>query len=525
MSLKEPSSSRESLSNITDVSDTCELQPSLSHDYMSYQHRLTFQLVWSTAIACLGTFQFGYHLSELNGTQLILSCTKHIQGPYKDYKDTTFGKLGLPECIPIPENSMSIITTMFTIGGMISLIIIGLKYMGLMGRKLSSFISAGLYMIGSFMMTFATSYVLLNSGRFFAGLGAGLAVVISPILVNEITPVNHRGLLGSCLQLSLALGILSSQLISIYAANDQLWRYIFLLGFIISTTQFVLLFTTVESPKWLIMKQKDTSNATNILSSLRSNQNAVHHEINHWRRLSFGTRDHNETSPLIQITNEDDTSNHPTDLQFWEFLTNTKFRPERIATSIIMSGNQLCGMNAITFYGVLFLQNIVPPSTNILYLTSGFALCNVISALMVSPLFDLVGRKPLLLFSALGMALSSFMISIGLINDLEMITAIACFTFIVAYTFGLSPIVYLMVPEFSNHNAVGICQSFGTTINWISNILIAFWFPILQSWLDGYVFLVFTVINLSILILIIVFIPETKGLNSYQDVWRGFKYL
>lgn len=515
------------------------LERQISFDFLNTHHTVTFHLAWATAVACLGTLQFGFHLSELNGTQLILSCNFSRPGPVDDYNDSFWGKHGLQQCIPIPDSDLSIITTMFVVGGLLSSMVIGSKTLSTtVGRKFNCIMNAILFAVGSLIMAFASSFNMINIGRLLCGLGAGSSVVISPILVNEITPVNHRGFLGSFLQLSLALGIMLSQVLSVYFANDQQWRFIFLFAGGIALLQFVLLFTIVESPKWLILSQNDTTEATNVLFYLRSNKRTVHHEINHWRRLSSNQTkkpEMEERTPLLEDLTLDFTpitptksrrgSIDPSTLSVYEFLTSKSYRKELFAIIIIMSGNQLCGMNAITFYGVIFLQNIVPEETNILYLTSALAFCNVVASLMVSPLFDRFGRKPLLLFSTVVMALSSFAISLGMITKINYLTAVACFVFIIGFSFGLGPIVYLMVPEFTNHNAISIGQSFGTVLNWLSNIAIAYFFPLLQGYLKGQVFLVFTGVNIFYLIMIVLFVPETKNLNDYDKVWDKFRYI
>lgn len=551
------------------------------NDFLKIRHSVTFHLGWATAIACLGTLQFGYHLAELNGTQLILSCNFHGKpGPYESYHDTIWYKYGRKQCIPMNEADTTMATTMFTIGGLIASIIIGSNtFSTTIGRKMNCLLNTGLFMLGSGLMTIANTENILNIGRLLAGLAAGSSVVISPILISELAPCNHRGFLGSFLQLSISMGILSSQVFSIFFANDQQWRFIFLIATVIAIAQFIFLFTIVESPKWLITSKNDTTNATTILSSLRSDQQTVKHEINHWRRLSIGKRskrypklsiganggltemitelleDDNytdndnesaifdESSPLIDTdpdsptvdfhTIEPTASNtrrgsiDPSTISLFEFLTKRKYRKELIALIVIMSGNQLCGMNSITFYGVIFLQNIVPESVNILYLTSALALCNVLSSLGVAPLFDKFGRKPLLLFSAFVMVLSSAVISFGLMYHINYLTAIACFLFIFGFSFGLGPLVYLMVPEFTSHNAISIAQSFGTVLNWISNISVAYFFPMFQDILHGKVFFIFTLINSFYFITIALFVPETKSLNSYEEVWdkRRFRYL
>ena len=56
--------------------------------------------------------------------------------------------------------------------------------------------------------------------RFIIGLAAGSSIVITPLYINEISPVEWRGTLGSMNQLSINLGILLTQTVAIKYATE-----------------------------------------------------------------------------------------------------------------------------------------------------------------------------------------------------------------------------------------------------------------------------------------------------------------
>ena len=102
-------------------------------------------------------------------------------------------------------------------------------------------------------MSFSQTNWQINLGRLLNGFGAGSSLIVSPILINELAPLNHRGLLGSLMQSAVSIGIFIAQIVSYLYSNDQQWRLIFLVAGLIGFVQFVGLLTVPESPKWLTM--------------------------------------------------------------------------------------------------------------------------------------------------------------------------------------------------------------------------------------------------------------------------------
>ncbi|KAK6198134.1 hexose transporter of the major facilitator superfamily [Scheffersomyces amazonensis] len=497
--------------------------PTSVHNFLDKPHSVTFQLAWSTAIICLSTLQFGYHLAELNAPEDILSCNFHKPGPYASYEDTIWYKYNYKQCIPMNEKGIALITTMFTVGGLVSSIILGSTSIpSRYGRRYMCLLSSLGYFFGSLIMVFANNVFMINLGRFINGIAAGSSLIMSPILINELTPINHRGFLGSLLQLAVTIGIFISQVVSYFFSNDQQWRIIFVFATSLGLLQFVMLFTVPESPKWMIMQGHDVKSATSILHDLRSDKSTVTYEINHWRQLSINerTKGDNEIQETTALLSE-------TTVTTSEFMFAKKYRYQFIAVILLMTAQQLVGMNAITYYGVKILNNLFgnhheTGGDQVLILSCSFSLCNVISAICISPLVDKVGRRPLVLSSIFMCSICSIVIGVGIINQYDIAVITACFGFVIGFSIGLGPIPFLMISELSGHEVVSIAQSVGTSTNWLANIFIAFGFPILQNSMGGSVFFIFFTTSIAYLVAVWRYIPETKGYNSVQDVWDNF---
>lgn len=503
-------------------------------DFLYVKHSIRWRLLWATCVCCLSTLQFGFHLSVFNAPQDIISCQNHVLGLDLRYKDSLWGHWGRKQCVSMDRSGITTINTIFTAAGLISSVLVGShSILNHLGRRTLLQVATTLYLVGSVTIAFANTFLVINIGRFLAGIAAGSSMVVAPIFINEISPFNKRGLMGSILQFGVPIGILLAQIIAFRWSNDLQWRNLFVFGGALGAIQLVLLFTSVESPKWLIMHRGIINHATKVLNTLRSDETAAQYEILHWRRLSTNMHESgkaSETSSLLESSPKSDFvplstamsrrgSVDPSTLSPQEYLTETKYRKEWIAIVIIMCAQQLTGMNAITFYGVSVLSNIVPPGTNVLVLTSSLAATNVVAAAIASPLTDKWGRKFLLLLSIAVMGICSVVISSALLLHKDYIAAGGCFGFVIGFALGLGQVPFLMISELSSHEAIGKAQSLGTTCNWMSNVAIAYAFPFFRDFLGDSVFYVFGFTAALFFYVIYSYVPETSGKVAYEDVW------
>ncbi|KAF3987567.1 hypothetical protein FT663_03886 [Candidozyma haemuli var. vulneris] len=498
-------------------------------------HRVTPALAWATGVNCFSTIQFGFNLAATNAPAKVIACKKHLESP-GGYADSFWGHMGTDQCIPMSFNDIALMSTMFTLGGFLSSVVAGSPLVSsVVGRKRIQIICAVLFFCGSTFLCIANTRWAFLAGRALTGLASGVSIVVAPIMVNELAPFNHRGLMGSLLQFGVAFGILAAQLTALSWSNDHQWRWIFAFGAGLALTQLVLLFTITESPKWMITHRGNVSKATRTLHTLRSEARSVNHEIQHWREITNNSKPPvTEESPLLD--SEDDLpstfttlspsksrrgSIDPSSVSMYEYVTTSQYKKEVIAVGLIMTAQQLCGMNAINFYGVSILESVMPYGFNVLYITSSIALCNVVAMLAVSPFIDKVGRKPLLITSLAIMGVSSCFISIGMLTQHGVVASIACFTFVIGFSLGLGQIPMLMVSELSSHQTIGVAQSFGTMLNWGANVAVAYGFPQLQLLLDKHDFFVFFGICFVYIFLIYCFVPETQGRLNYDDIWTS----
>ena len=60
-----------------------------------------------------------------------------------------------------------------------------------------------MYVVGSLVMALAPEFWTLLIGRIVTGLGVGVAFVVTPVYIAEITPSDARGQLATCFDISI----------------------------------------------------------------------------------------------------------------------------------------------------------------------------------------------------------------------------------------------------------------------------------------------------------------------------------
>ena len=137
------------------------------------------------------------------------------------------------------------------------------------GRKPGLLVAAAIFALSSLAMAFSSSRDIFIGARFCAGVGVGMASMLSPMYIAEISPAHIRGRMVAINQLTVVLGILITNLINYTLRNygDDAWRWMFGLGFIPSSLFFIGALWLPESPRWLIRAGKNME-ATKILKKI-----------------------------------------------------------------------------------------------------------------------------------------------------------------------------------------------------------------------------------------------------------------
>ena len=238
----------------------------------------TFYLLYILFVTTLGPFQFGYHLvhshlgsmcnanpsqAELNAPQAVITCEKEKIRSGK----TEQSHSSLPQCIPMTVDQFAIVTSIFTLGGLIGAVFAG-PFCSKHGRLRAMRLMTLPFVAGAAAECLAPNISLLAFARFLSGLGAGAAIVVVPIYISETAPPDQRALFGAFTQIMTNLGILVTQTLGLFFSRGRLWRVILAVPGAISIFLLIALSLVPESPRWLA-EHGQTQKAREVLHKIR----------------------------------------------------------------------------------------------------------------------------------------------------------------------------------------------------------------------------------------------------------------
>ncbi len=378
------------------------------------------------------------------------------------------------------------------------------------GRKFMLISSGILFFISSFGCAFSSSFTELIIYRFIGGVAFGIASMVSPLYISEMSPANQRGKLVSVYQLAITLGILLAYFGNYWTSNgsiengqssiaslqfiyvDEHWRGMFFNELIPITLYLICLFFIPKSPRWLMVKNKNEK-AKKIAAAYS-----------------------------IQI---DEVASETSDkIPFAKLIKGVYKRPMAIAI-FLMVFSQVCGINAIIYYGPSIMSKAGFTLSDALGGQVTIGIVNSLFTFIAIYTIDRLGRKPLLKFGATGVILALLSISLFfyLGDDYSNYVIIGIVVYIACYAFSLGPVQFVIASEIFPTKIRGRALTISTFFLWGTNALVGQVFPSLLNGLGAALtFLIFAIICLPALWFIGNFIPETKGksLEEIEQFWK-----
>jgi MFS family permease len=161
------------------------------------------------------------------------------------------------------------------------------------GRKIVLLLAAVIFVLSSVAAALPNGLGEFVAARVIAGVAIGIASMLAPLYIAEVSPAAIRGRLVSMNQLAIVLGILVSYLVgwAMAGLGAGSWRWMFAVAAVPSVLFFGALFFVPESPRWLV-KEGRHDEAAKILarlgeppSQLREIERAIAEESGALRQL------------------------------------------------------------------------------------------------------------------------------------------------------------------------------------------------------------------------------------------------
>jgi len=405
------------------------------------------------------------------------------------------------------------------------------------GRKPVLIVAACNFVVSSLGIALANSFPVFVAWRILGGLSIGLASNISPMYISEIAPAERRGLLVAINQLTIVIGILAAQFVNWLIArpvpqelSDQLarlkdlqgqaheaaltayldamartwngshgWRYMFAACAVPSLLFFIGSLFVPESPRWLT-KAGFADRAARTLERIGGQEYSA--------------------AALAEIRAT--VAHEDKHVHFGELL-------ERGVLGVLALGiflavfQQWCGINVIFNYASeIFTQagfNMNDALTNIV----ATGVVNLVFVFVALFTVDRLGRKPLMLFGALGLAI--IYVIIGYCYHVKTgggsmapgIVLALVLAAIATYSMSLAPVTWVLISEIFPNRIRGTAMSIAVGSLWIACFLLTYTFPIFKTLLGVSVtFWIYAGICMLGFVVLLARLPETKGKTLEQ---------
>ncbi len=360
-------------------------------------------------------------------------------------------------------------------------------------------VAALIFAVSSLGMAMSPSLGVFITLRFMAGIGVGMASILSPMYIAEVSPAHVRGRNVAINQLTIVIGILVTNLVnySIAGSGPEAWRWMFGLGCIPSLLFFAGVFFLPESPRYLVKAGKPDQ-ALRVLKKIGNGEFAQ-----------------------STMNNIEDSMKGAHNVPFREVF-NKAVRPAVMIGVGLAVFQQFCGINVVFNYTSTIFESVGADLNRQLFETVSIGVVNLIFTILAMLLVDRLGRHPLMLFGAAGLAVSYLILSTLLRAEASpLFISIFVLTYIAIYGTSLAPVTWVLISEIFPNRIRGKASSLAVVSLWGAYFVLVFTFPILAETLGAYgPFYLYAAICVGGFFFIKFRVRETKGktLEELEEV-------
>lgn len=446
------------------------------------------------AVAALGGFLFGYDTAVINGAVTAISSTFDIGSVVT----------GLAVAIALIGSALGA----WNAGTLAD------RY----GRLATMRTAAVLFLLSAIGSALPFTVWDFTFWRFVGGIAVGMASVIAPAYIAEISPASGRGRLGSLQQLAIVLGIAISQAVNWGIAGAaggaeaallglEAWQWMLAVEAAPAVLYGLLAFTIPESPRYLVSRGR----------------------VDHARQVLTATEGGDVDDRLTEIQKSVTNDHRP---------RVRDLRAARIGLlpivwiGIVLSVlQQFVGINVIFYYSSALWQSVGIDESSSLLLSLSTQIFNILGTIIALVLVDRVGRRPLLVTGSVGMTVmlgaATFAFSQATTVDGDPALAdpygpmalVAAHVFVFFFAISWGPVVWVLLGEMFPNRFRAPALAVAAAAQWLANFLITATFPPLSEISLSMTYLGYTAFAAVSVWFVLKWIPETKG-RTLEDMDR-----
>jgi len=452
-------------------------------------------LLFITLAAALGGFLFGYDTAVISGT---IGFVK-FQFGLNTAMEGWFVSSALVGCI-----------TGVAFAGELS---------DRFGRKRSLIFSGLMFSISVVGCALSASNTELIIFRMIGGIGVGIASMLSPLYISEVSPARIRGRMVALYQFAITIGILCAYFANAIMLNlsesltslnpsgiwhkllvEEVWRGMFGTELIPALLFFLVMFFVPSSPRWLVSKGRKEE-AGRILEKINDRE--------------FAQR---ELASIQEAVSKEEKGS-------WSVLFQKGIRVALFAGMGLAILSQFTGINAIIYYGPRIMEEAGIKLSNALGGQVIIGIVNVVATLVAIMRIDKYGRKKLMLGGITGMFISLIVVGFLFLSGHTqgVLLLIFILTFIASFAIGYGPVIWVLLSEIYPTRVRGRAMSVATLTLWVGTAIVGQVVPwMLDVLTPAVTFFIFALCCIPVPF-ILRKIPETKGLSleEIENSWRS----
>lgn len=380
-----------------------------------------------------------------------------------------------------------------------------------LGRRKMLFASALLFASTSILTAWSYSFTAFIVWRICGGIAIGLASIVSPMYIAEVSPAAWRGRLVSMNQLAIVVGILAAQIVNwriaerlpehssgaiLWASwNVQYgWRWMFCAVAVPATAFLVTTPLIPESPRWLAARGRVDS-AERVLARLGGE--------------AYAAREVRAIADSLAV------SNSRIDWRTFRAPNIRKLLLVGIGLAVLQ---QASGINVLFNYAEEVYRSAGYGLNDILFNIVITGAINLIFTLFAMLLVDRFGRRWLMLLGCIGVGISNLAASFAYRHQMHgkwilalTLCAIAC------YAMTLAPLTWVLITEIFPNRIRATAVSISVAALWVASFALTYTFPLLDKSVGASgAFLTYGSICFAGAAFIFLAVPETKGKSLEQ---------
>ena len=456
----------------------------------------TLFIILISVVATIGGFLFGFDSGVINGT---------VDGLKTAFNSDSAG-------------------TGFNVASMLLGCAVGAFFAGrladLFGRRALLVCAAIFFIVSAWGSGIAGSSLEFIFYRILGGLAVGAASVMSPAYISEIAPARYRGRLTTIQQVAIITGLFMAFVSNYFLADlaglstaelwmgFEAWRWMFWIELIPASIFLVALFFIPESPRFLIASGQHDK-GQQVLEKLYGAK-IGHEKVN---EIEASLADDQHAPKLSDLI---DSSVGKVRSIVWVGIGLAVFQ-------------QLVGINVVFYYGAVLWQAVGFSEADALLINVISGAVSICACIVTILLVDKIGRKPLLQWGSVGMAVALGLMVVAFMNadvaangellvgEWGPLALLSANAYVFIFNMSWGPVMWVMLGEMFPNQLRGSGLAVSGFFQWTANFAITMSFPILLATIGLAGAYGFYALSAALSALFIfVYVYETKGIELEQ---------